>query len=671
MKDYRLADLLDMSLVQTLADSNFRATGLPISIADAFDRSFLVRTGWTDLCSKFHRAFPASNQICRAADATVRGQLIAGEAFQYKCQFGLWHVAIPITVAGQHLATMFMTQFCVAGEVPDRDFFISKSHQFGYDLNGYLAATERVPVLSREKVDYIITYYQAMVRFISDLAEHSLELKKSQAELEDKVQARTAELANANEFLENIFDNSADSIGITDQHGHMIKWNKAGEAMYGYSFAELQDIKAFDLYADREELKIMLAQLRRDGFVKNYEIDMMKKDGSSFPCSLSVKILRDAENKNIGGVTVSRDLTEVKKTMANFEAANKQLQVLVAETNELNRHMALLQEMNDFFQSCQSAEETYSTIAHYTPKFFPDYQGALYLLNNSENFFEIATSWGEASSLEVLFGHNDCWALRRSRMVFVDNPQTALNCQHVSSSLSTGYLCLPLMAQGKALGILHLQKLTSGPIANPEALEQHAKPVTEAMSLALANLKLRETLKNQAIRDGLTGLFNRRYLNETLERELSRGNRLGNTTGVIMLDLDHFKEYNDIYGHNAGDELLVALGKIIRTQTRQEDIACRYGGEEFLIIMPGTDLETALERTEELHQLVKELHLSNRFLRPVTISAGVAVYPVHGSTGKEVIRSADAALYRAKADGRDRVVVADGVAAFATKNKAM
>ena len=147
-------------------------------------------------------------------------------------------------------------------------------------------------------------------------------------------------------------------------------------------------------------------------------------------------------------------------------------------------------------------------------------------------------------------------------------------------------------------------------------------------------------------------------MEETLERELSRGKRLGNPVGVIMMDLDHFKDYNDTYGHNAGDELLVALGQLILGQVRQEDIACRYGGEEFLLIMPGVPLEIAIERANELNLTVKRLHMHNTALRRVTISAGVAAFPEHGSTPKTLIQAADRALYRAKEEGRDRVMVA-------------
>ncbi len=165
-------------------------------------------------------------------------------------------------------------------------------------------------------------------------------------------------------------------------------------------------------------------------------------------------------------------------------------------------------------------------------------------------------------------------------------------------------------------------------------------------------------LRDQAIRDELTGLFNRRYLRETLDREISRAKREGIPIGVIMLDLDHFKEYNDTYGHVAGDELLFAVGQLIQEQVRLEDIPCRYGGEEFLVIMPGASLNFAYRRAMSLNRNISILHHARNSLKHITISAGVAVFPQHGVTGNNLIRAADSALYQAKSDGGDRVVIA-------------
>jgi diguanylate cyclase (GGDEF)-like protein len=187
-----------------------------------------------------------------------------------------------------------------------------------------------------------------------------------------------------------------------------------------------------------------------------------------------------------------------------------------------------------------------------------------------------------------------------------------------------------------------------------------AVAVAENLALALANLKLRETLQNQAIRDPLTGLYNRRYLEETMDRELHRARRQETHMGVVMMDLDHFKTFNDTFGHAAGDVLLSALANVIKNSIREEDIACRYGGEEFLLLMPGVSLSTARDRAETLRHAVKNLQVKydGRFLKATSISMGVALFPDHGATGSELIAAADAALYQAKQAGRDRVELA-------------
>ena len=248
----------------------------------------------------------------------------------------------------------------------------------------------------------------------------------------------------------------------------------------------------------------------------------------------------------------------------------------------------------------------------------------------------------------------------------MDDPASALLCKHVplTGTLATGYLCVPLMAQGTSLGIFHIRFLscaTQGREAGElEAKQRLAVAIAENLSLALANLKLRESLQNQAIHDPLTGLYNRRYLEETMDRELHRARRQKTPLGVVMMDLDHFKDFNDTFGHAAGDALLSALANVITTGIRAEDIACRYGGEEFLLIMPGASLETTRERAENLRQAVKNLQVKyqDQLLKSTTISLGVAIFPDHGLTAEEVIAAADAALYRAKQAGRDRVEIA-------------
>jgi diguanylate cyclase (GGDEF)-like protein len=200
------------------------------------------------------------------------------------------------------------------------------------------------------------------------------------------------------------------------------------------------------------------------------------------------------------------------------------------------------------------------------------------------------------------------------------------------------------------------------PSADPELLQRKQKfavTLAEQVSLAFANLMLRETLKYQSVRDSLTGLFNRRHMEESLERELLRSARNGKPVAVLMIDIDHFKRFNDSFGHEAGDILLRELGSLLSSQIRGGDIACRYGGEEFLVIMMDASLRCAAERAETLREQARNLqiHHHGETLRKVTISIGVAAFPDHGSSAQELINRADRALYKAKTSGRDRVIV--------------
>jgi diguanylate cyclase (GGDEF)-like protein len=188
-----------------------------------------------------------------------------------------------------------------------------------------------------------------------------------------------------------------------------------------------------------------------------------------------------------------------------------------------------------------------------------------------------------------------------------------------------------------------------------------AMMVADSIAMTLVNVQLREQLHYQSVHDPLTGLFNRRYLDEVLEREMHKATRQQRTVSIILIDIDHFKQINDVYGHDVGDALLSAVGHLLHSSVRDEDFACRYGGEEFLLILSETSLETALKRAEYLREAVKQVRIEDMRVAAISItfSIGVAGFPDHGSTGAQVIRAADRAMRQAKADGRDRVVAAD------------
>src|SRR5258707_1462703 len=252
-------------------------------------------------------------------------------------------------------------------------------------------------------------------------------------------------------------------------------------------------------------------------------------------------------------------------------------------------------------------------------------------------------------------------------MHFVDEPSSAVLCGHLSGWSAVAHLCVPNTAQGESLGTLHVHRNPVSPAGTKERIRalsaekrQLATAVAEQVGLALANLRLRETLRLLSVRDPLTGLFNRRFMQESLERELRRSARSGRPLGGILLDVDHFKQFNDSYGHEAGDIVLRELGGLLRSQIRGEDVACRVGGEEFLLILPDTSLEVTQQRAEKLREASKRVSIryGGRPLGVITLSMGVVEFPAHGTTCDVILRSADDALYQAKAQGRDRVVVA-------------
>jgi diguanylate cyclase (GGDEF)-like protein len=182
----------------------------------------------------------------------------------------------------------------------------------------------------------------------------------------------------------------------------------------------------------------------------------------------------------------------------------------------------------------------------------------------------------------------------------------------------------------------------------------------ERLALAIANLRLQETLRDQSVRDPLTGLFNRRYMEESLDREIRRAAREGYGVGLLMADLDNFKQLNDAFGHAAGDEVLRRIGHFLGAAVRGEDVACRFGGEEFVVILPKASLDDTHRRAEALREGIKvqQLDEPTRPYPTATMSVGVAAYPEHGTSGAQLILAADSAMYRAKGQGRDRVAVA-------------
>ncbi len=409
---------------------------------------------------------------------------------------------------------------------------------------------------------------------------------------------------------------------------------------------------------DRDAVLAAKARSAEIGAPFDTEYRIIRLDGRTLWIRDSGVVLEGPERERslIQGVLV--DITERKLMETALSEANEKLTNWVSELERRGREMKLLSEMSELLQACRDADEAHRVISPFAEQLFPTGSGSLAMITDSGDRAETVASWDVPGAVNS-FPPEECWALRRGRVHLVQDTRSGLLCKHLPDPPPAAYLCAPLMAKGEALGVLSISQPVSGILT--AAKEQIAVAVAENLSLSLANLKLRETLRMQSIRDPLTGLFNRRYMEESIEREMSRVARGHASLSVAMLDIDHFKQFNDTFGHEAGDILLKELGALLESKLRAEDIACRYGGEEFLLIFPDASLQHAAKRSEEIREAVKRLRVDHhrRPIGNITVSVGVAAYPNHGLLSREIIRAADGALYVAKRRGRDRVTIAD------------
>jgi diguanylate cyclase (GGDEF)-like protein len=268
---------------------------------------------------------------------------------------------------------------------------------------------------------------------------------------------------------------------------------------------------------------------------------------------------------------------------------------------------------------------------------------------------------------------DDCWGLRRGRIYTFGENEIDFPCTHVGSARPNAYCCIPILAHGETIGLLHLGfgRDQEGRDRTAEMNGEHrrlALVCAEQISLAIANAKLRDQLRDQSIRDALTGMFNRRYMLETCRREFSRATRTGQSVSILSMDIDHFKKFNDNHGHDAGDSVLRAVSDCLKATFREEDVPCRFGGEEFVVILPGTVAHVAVNKAEEVRAKIEAVVVRylDANLPRVTISIGVAAFPNSGDNAQAVLKAADDALYRAKDGGRNRVELSPTVASSNT-----
>jgi|GEM_PF-1093309 len=332
--------------------------------------------------------------------------------------------------------------------------------------------------------------------------------------------------------------------------------------------------------------------------------------------------------------------------------ANRTLESRVEEST-------VMAELTELLQSCSDVDEAFAVIASSMRTLLPSLSGVCYMLNNSETLLIAKRNWGEQTLLAETCAPHECWAVKRSVVHLSGyNGLAEVRCHHLNGSSEA--FCAPLITQGKLIGVLSLVACSSAGRAS--TISKHEKELitsaSEIISLALSNLMLRVSLRDMSMRDSLTGLYNRRFMQESVSRELDRGRRTGSSIAIAMVDLDHFKNINDAYGHAAGDKVLKAVGALMTSFRTGSDYVARYGGEEFLLVLTDIAREEAAKRLEHLRNSVEELktEAEGHVIENITISIGVAMFPQMGEDQEELLSKSDQALYEAKRNGRNQVI---------------
>lgn len=428
-------------------------------------------------------------------------------------------------------------------------------------------------------------------------------------------------------------------VTITDLKGKILYTNPAEACMHGYTVQELlgSDLGVFAPVSLRRPMSIeQINSMKHERESLN-----VRKDGSIFPVRLMSDVIRDSLGHPMAIVTTCEDISEYKRTAEKLR--------------QHTRELAILNHLSDTLQSCEQEEETYRVIVDVCTKLFPTEAGCLCIKKSVTSPMNVAAYWGEdVQQTFSIPGHQTS-----------DSEELSDLCPHQRHAAHAECLSVPIVASHEILGLLSLC-LTREAANDPKnsQYEIDAKRITlnrvsKHYALALTNLRLRERLRIESIQDPLTGLYNRRYMEESLKREAFRAKRHDSHVGIIMLDVDHFKSFNDLHGHNVGDAVLQELGKFLHARIRGEDIACRYGGEEFLLILPEASVETARQRAEQLREDVSNLNITARGRQfHIKISLGVAAFPNHHADIMQTVHAADMALYQAKSLGRNQVVVA-------------
>ena len=500
-----------------------------------------------------------------------------------------------------------------------------------------------------------------------------------------------AALRDSQARFKSIFEQSAVGIVMIDAHGHWLMVNQRFREIVGYDAEELLQHNCEEITEVKDRAaeallrnRLIAGEINDYSFEKRYR----RRDGKPVWVSLYARRLDDLDTAGlqVSDVRLSLvvvDITERRRAEAEIRKLNTDLEGRVAlRTGQLNdtvRHWAqrnqelrILGEMMALLPAALDLSESSRIIECYLPQIFSRCGGAVWLEDTTPQRMTLLGNWGRVQKSPLSLSHDDCWGIRRGQTLRVEDPADPLLCPHLHASLDAGqqrpHACVPVIALGETVGLIHLEwnerlDATESP-PDPVLIRN----VAEQVGLAIGNVRLREELRRQAIRDPLTGLYNRRHFDETLKNRIAEHARNGRSFALLMIDIDHFKRINDEHGHDIGDEVLRETAGLLARTVRSDEAAFRLGGEEFVMIVDdgeGTGGQAA-GCAERVRREIEAMRVTRRerVLPPITVSIGLARYPKDVPQGASPLQRADAALYAAKRTGRNRVCTAGVVAGF-------
>lgn len=507
------------------------------------------------------------------------------------------------------------------------------------------------------------------------LFEQSARLRYENIELVENLKDTNTKLKNTYQVIEenaiklqNIQENAPIGMAVLSLEGSWVQINQTLCKIVGYTKNELEHLRLRDIICPDDLANDLINNQKMiSGTLTTSQSEMrfIHKDGQLIWVLVYKSLMHDNKDNPLYFIAQIEDITARKKDETMLIQLHEKTRSMLTELQQHEIDTKQISKMNDMLQICQDLNEAYKIISNKAEGLFPSFSGALVTYEKSNNSLKTIKQWGDQLLLKKYFSPEDCWALREGHFYIMNGSNKELVCYHFESLPVSGYICLPQLTQTGVIGLLVL--IAPKGISITPYQQQLAVTFNDIIRLFLFNIRLRETLREQSIRDPLTQLYNRRYLNELLPRELSRIIREKRQLCVSVLDIDFFKHFNDKLGHSAGDEVLKFIGKLLKENFRGSDITCRYGGEEFVVVLVDLDLSGALPRLQKFREKVKSTHLPfhDQNLPQITVSIGVAEAPNNGTTMEAIIRAADEALYVAKQKGRDRIEI------FNNSNKAI